>query len=154
MSSYFRTFDGQEYRIGEAWPPVECFRCGVCCLRYRPTVSPEEIKKIATALGIAADEFFSTYVRTTAKGDGFVLGSSEEGCIFLSWEEASGKAICAIHAFMPKACRDWIPSLSRPECQQGLAKLKPNATIMTPDQLYPSEKPVAKLNIAALGHSE
>jgi len=28
--------------VGESWAPVECFRCGVRCTRYRPRVTPEE----------------------------------------------------------------------------------------------------------------
>ena len=76
--------------------------------------------------------------------DTLILGSSKNGCVFLSWEE-HGKAICTIHNIRPKACRDWIASLSRPECQEGLNKLKLGDGILLVKELYHSEEQLEML---------
>ena len=119
---------------------MECFRCGICCQRYQPRVTQKEVKKIAAALGMANDEFLSSYVQTTPQGDAFLLQSSGQSCIFLRGGRRTGRATCAIYSVRPKASRDWIPSLSRPECREGLAKLKPKEAIVTPQELFPSHK--------------
>ncbi len=43
MARRLRTIDGEEHEVGETPPPIECFRCGVCCMRYQPPLLPEEI---------------------------------------------------------------------------------------------------------------
>ena len=106
---------------------------------------------MAAALGMTTGQFSAMYVQMKPDGNGLVLRGSKRGCVFLSWEETSGKATCAICPSRPKACRDWVASLSRPECQEGLAKLEPSGTVMTPDQLYSSRKPVETLSMAVLG---
>jgi hypothetical protein len=38
----------------------------------------------------------------------------------------------------PKACREWTPSLAKPECLEGLAELKSEGQIMLLEGLFPS----------------
>lgn len=97
--------------------PAPCFHCGICCTLYQPPLYPEDIENIALALGMRM----------------------EKGCIFLVWDE-EGRACCTIYSFRPKACREWIPSLSKPECLEGLIKLKSEGQLMLLGKLFDSEE--------------
>jgi len=102
---------------------IDCFRCGICCTRYQPKLTPQEIRRIAKSLSLSTEDFLAQYVQITTIG--YLLKQSAKGCIFLKWEE--GKTSCEIYHIRPKACRDWTASLSQPECRQGLARLKTHA---------------------------
>ncbi len=138
MSGRLRTIDGQEHPVGDSLPPIECFRCGVCCVRYQPPLLPEEIETIAAGLGMPAKDFLDKYAQLTYVG--YLLSRSEGRCVFLVYEEGGDKASCRIHSFRPKACRNWVPSLSRRECQEGLTRLKTKSKIMLANELYSSPK--------------
>ena len=140
MSGYLRTLDGQEHHIGETWPPIECFRCGICCTRYQPQLSSEEAATIAKGLGMSTEDFLARYAQFTNVG--YLLRNSEKGCVFLSWEEDGARASCSIYPFRPEACRHWIASLSRHECQEGLTKLKTKDRIMLVQELYSSPEAI------------
>lgn len=99
---------------------IKCFRCGLCCTRFQPRLTPEEVKRIPDYLSLSAIDFIARYVQVTTIG--YLLRQSAMGCVFLRWDK--GKTACEIYRVRPKACRDWKASLSQPECQQGLAKLK------------------------------
>lgn len=145
MRGYLLMQDGAEHSVGEDWPAIECFRCGVCCVRYRPKVTKLEMKRIARKLGISTAEFFSKYVRVVPTKDGYILQSSVDGCLFLHNEEKGIRAACSIHSVRPKACRDWVPSLSRPECKEGLGRLKVGGGLLLPDEVYHSKKETKRL---------
>ena len=136
MSGYCRMLNGSEYHVGESLPPIDCLRCGVCCTRYQPRLTPEEIETIAVGLSLSTNDFLSRYVQQTTVG--YLLRQSEGGCVFLTWDEDGARASCSIYAFRPESCRDWVPSLSRRECREGLLKLKARGKIMLPEELYTS----------------
>jgi Fe-S-cluster containining protein len=69
--------------------------------------------------------------------EGYLLKRTDKGCIFLAWD-ADGKARCTIYPSRPKTCREWTPSLAKPECLEGLAKLKSKGQIMLLEELFPS----------------
>jgi len=71
--------------------------------------------------------------------EGYLLKQTKKGCIFLAWD-ADGKASCAIYPSRPKACREWTPSLAKPECLEGLAKLNSEGQIMLLNELFPSHE--------------
>jgi len=131
-----RTFDGQVYRIGETLPPIECFRCGICCTRFQPRLTVGEVKRLAKRLALTTDDFISRYVEVTKVG--YLLRQTKQGCVFLVWEEGETRASCRIYPFRPAACRDWVLSLSRPECREGLGRLKTRHQILLVKELYPS----------------
>jgi len=133
-----KTSEGKEITIAEQ-VPIPCFRCGICCTRYQPPLSPEDMDNIASALGISRAKFISRYAVKVPTKEGYLLRRTEKGCIFLAWDE-DGRAACTIHPSRPKACREWTPSLSKPECLEGLAKLKARGQIMLPDELFSSQK--------------
>jgi Fe-S-cluster containining protein len=145
MKAYLRLCDGSEYHVGEIQSPIECFRCGICCTRYRPEVSLKEIEKIARKLGIAWKSFLSQYVRAVPTRAGYILQSSDDSCPFLRRDEKSNRYTCAIYTFRPQCCRDWVPSLSRPECREGLGRLGVAGKLLLPVDIYDSQDKVERL---------
>jgi len=133
-----KTLEGKEITIAEQ-TPIPCFRCGVCCTRYQPPLTPQDIDNIASALGISRSKCISRYAVKVPTKEGYLLKKTERGCLFLAWD-ADGKARCTIHPSRPKACRAWTPSLSKPECLEGLAKLKSKGQIMLLEELFSSQK--------------
>lgn len=131
-----KTTDGKEFTLTEQIP-IPCFRCGICCTSYHIPVTPEDIEKIASALSMTIPEFLSKYARLAPIKEGYLLKRTDKGCLFLAWDD-DGRARCTIYPFRPKACREWMPSLTKPECLEGLVKLKSTGQIMLPDELFPS----------------
>jgi len=131
-----RTLQGQEITVAEE-TPIPCFRCGICCTCYQPPLTIEDIDNIASALGISRSKCVSKYAHKAPIKEGYLLKHTKRGCVFLA-RDADGKARCAIYSSRPKACREWVPSLSKPECLQGLAKLKSEGRIMLLEELFPS----------------
>jgi Fe-S-cluster containining protein len=74
--------------------------------------------------------------------EAYILQSSADTCPFLRWDDKDAKAACSIYDFRPKACRNWVPSLYRPECREGLAKLKADGELLLPDDMYKSGKDI------------
>ncbi len=102
---------------------IPCFRCGVCCTRYQPPVSLTEARTIAAALGLSLDDFLDRYIDDSWPGsEYYLLDAHDEACVFLERSKGSKVASCRIHPVRPRACREWAPSLSRKECQQGLTR--------------------------------
>ena len=131
-----KTIEGKEITIA-AQTPIPCFRCGICCTCYQPPLTAEDIENIASALGISGAKCISRYAVKVPIKEGYLLKRTKRGCIFLAWD-ADGKARCTIYPSRPKACREWIPSLAKPECLEGLAKLKSEGQIMLLEELFPS----------------
>ena len=142
MAGRLRTMDGYEHRVGESWHSIECFCCGICCTRYQPQLSPEEAEIIARKLGMSTEDFLPRYAQLTNVG--YLLRQSKKGCIFLTWEEDGTRGTCSIYPFRPEACQHWVPSLSRPECRDGLTKLKAKGEIMLANELYPSQEAISR----------
>ncbi len=102
---------------------IPCFRCGVCCTRYQPPVSLTEAQSIAGALGISLGEFLDRYIDDSWLGsEYYLLDAYDDACVFLERGVGNKVASCRIHPVRPQACREWVPSLWRKECQQGLAR--------------------------------
>jgi Fe-S-cluster containining protein len=131
-----KTSEGKEITITEK-TPIPCFRCGICCTSYQAPLTTEDIDNIASALGISSSKCISRYALKLPIKEGYLLKRTEKGCIFLAWD-ADGKARCTIHPSRPKACREWTPSLSKPECRKGLANLKSEGQIMLLEEFVSS----------------
>ncbi|MGB5925575.1 MAG: YkgJ family cysteine cluster protein [Dehalococcoidia bacterium] len=144
-----RTVEGREITITEQ-TPIPCFRCGICCTCYQAPLTPEEIDNIASALGISRSKCISRYALKVPIKEGHLLKHTKKGCVFLAWD-ADGKARCTIHRSRPKACREWTPSLSKPECLEGLARLKSRGQIMLPEELFPSNEEKRELYLSLGG---
>ncbi|UCD22337.1 MAG: YkgJ family cysteine cluster protein [Chloroflexota bacterium] len=141
-----KTSEGREITVLEQ-TPIPCFRCGICCTCYYPPLTPEDIDNIVSSLGISRAKFMSRYARRVPIKEGYLLKRKKEGCVFLAWD-ADGKAGCAIHPSRPQACREWAPTLAKPECLEGLAKLKSEGKIMLLEELFPSPEEKKRLHLA------
>ena len=133
-----KTIAEKEITIAEQ-TPIPCFRCGICCTCYQAPLEPEDIENIASALGISSSDCISRYAHKAPIKEGYLLKQTKKGCFFLTWDE-DGKACCSIYPSRPKACREWTPSLSRPECLEGLAKLKSKGQTMLLEELFSSQE--------------
>jgi Fe-S-cluster containining protein len=131
-----KTIEGKEITIMEQ-PPIPCFRCGICCTCYQPPLTSEDVDSIASALGISRSKCLSEYAVKVPIKEGYLLKHRKKGCVFLAWD-ADGKARCTIYPSRPKACREWTPSLAKPECVEGLTELKAAGKIMLLEELFPS----------------
>lgn len=129
-----RTLDGEEYCVAEDRKPVECFRCGICCMGYYPQLSEEEVERMAGCLGISSHDFIAKYVQVTTIG--YLLQQTRTGCVFLRWEKDAPKSLCSIHPFRPDACRNWEATLFRRECKAGLTKIQKDNRIMLVGKVY------------------
>ncbi len=136
MRASLRMFNGEEYSIGED-SSCDCFCCGYCCVGYNPRVTVEEIDVMAGYLKISGDEFRYHYIEETLVGS--LVRQTETGCVFLNPEEKSAKAYCGIHPARPAACRDWIASLWRRECREGLIRLQKGDSLLPVNQVYEDE---------------
>jgi Fe-S-cluster containining protein len=141
-----KTMEGKEITIAEQIP-IPCFRCGICCTCYQPPLDPEDIENLASALGISSSECISRYAHKVPIKEGYLLKRTEKGCVFLAWDE-DGKACCTIYSSRPKACREWTPSLSKPACLEGLAKLKSKGQIMLLEELFDSQEEQKELYLS------
>jgi Fe-S-cluster containining protein len=135
-----KTLEGKEITIAEQ-TSIPCFRCGICCTCYQPPLTAEDIDNIASALGISRSKCISRYAVKVPIKEGYLLKRTKKGCVFLAWD-ADGKACCTIYPSRPKACREWTPNLAKPECLEGLAKLKSQGQIILLEELFksPEEK--------------
>ena len=133
-----RTVEGEEITIAQQ-TPIPCFRCGICCTCYRSPLTTGDIDNIASALGISRSKCISRYAGKAPIKEGYLLKHTKKGCVFLGWD-ADGKARCTIYPSRPKACQEWTPSLAKPECREGLAKLKSEGQIMLLEELFPSHE--------------
>lgn len=112
----------QENSITGTGLPIECFRCGICCIDYQPQVTIKEIEAMAQQFSITPGAFIGSYVTVTNVG--YLLRQEENGCVFLSLEKDTGRTSCSIYAFRPAICRNWRATLSRPQCRRGLVKIQ------------------------------
>jgi Fe-S-cluster containining protein len=133
-----KTLEGKETTVTEQ-TPIPCFRCGICCTRYQPPLGPKDIGSIASALGISRSECISRYAAKVPTKEGYLLKQAEGGCVFLAWD-VDGRARCSIYSARPKACREWAPSLAKPACLEGLAKLKSEGQILALRELFLSRE--------------
>jgi len=122
ITGYSGETNGQEDGPEEEWTPVECFRCGVCCVGYNPQLTEEEIEFMAEHLSISTDELISRYVSVTQIG--YLLRQTENGCVFLVRDKGAFETSCSIYASRPAVCRELVPSLARRQCREALARLK------------------------------
>lgn len=148
-------------QLGRFQSPDEmpCLRCGVCCTRWQPLLDDKEVAAVARGLGIPLDVFYRDHTeRYPVKRDSYIFKRTGKACTFLRYE--GNIASCAIHAFRPEACRNWVPDLSRRECHEGL-RLRSAGRLLLPTQLgIPQEdldrwyRLLAARNIGAGGQRE
>ncbi|MFC1948941.1 YkgJ family cysteine cluster protein [Chloroflexota bacterium] len=142
MKGRIKTLSGQEYTVGDEWPPLECFRCGICCVGYQPQLTHEEVELMAKHLSMSADKFITEYVDVTQVG--YLLRQTKDGCVFLSWEKGKSRSSCRIHSFRPAPCRNWQPSLARPQCREGLTRFQAGDGLLLPGEIFEDQEQIEK----------
>ena len=143
MALWLETKDGNEHPTGPIPDAIPCYRCGLCCIFFLIKLSTIDIHVLAQGLGISRRDFARKYVKKTPVGP--VLKQDRDDCVFLKHVEADGRAECSVYDFRPEVCRNWVPSLSRPECREGLRRLRQNQEVLLPTEIYASEDDVARL---------
>ena len=128
-----KTKDGGEFWLGSRARPAPCFRCGLCCTDYLVKLSGQDIALLANWLGMTKAALSRKYVKKTPVGP--VLRQTGRECVFLSKEE-NGATGCSAYAFRPEVCRNYVPSLLRHDCQEGLRKLGKSGKVLLPEEMY------------------
>lgn len=141
MVTKIRTIEGQEFSFGKAAAQIPCFRCGLCCVGFLVKLSSTDIRLLSGSLGMSAREFQRRYVKKTLVGP--VLRQTGDRCIFLDHENGATSG-CGVYAQRPEVCRNWTPTLSRPECLEGLRR-KRKGTLLLPMEMYRSREDAAEL---------
>lgn len=136
MSSCLIMEDGFQHTVGNEDMPIECFRCGICCVRYRPKVTQAEIERIAHELSLSKEEFILKFVRSIPEKAISIIQNDDDCCPFLRIEKKTNKATCIIHHCRPHACIYWQAGLSRTECREGLNILNPEKPILLTGDMY------------------
>lgn len=138
MRVILRTLDGKEKIFDSSKKSdkeIPCFRCGLCCYLYQPRLDEAEAMSLAERLGVSFEVFLQKYAyEFPAKSRSYYLRRHRGSCVFL--RKQRGRTSCLIHPFKPKACQDWEPHLSRPECIEGMKKM--GEGILLIERLYPS----------------
>ncbi len=104
-------------------PGCACFRCGNCC-RLWVFVNYEEADRIAARIGMPRKEFTIEYWdRSVSPEECLVIDQKDNRCFFLRNRDGSGEEYCSIYDIRPRVCRDYLPSLRRKECRDGLKRM-------------------------------
>ena len=143
MLRYLETPDGQKYSIEAGQTHIPCFRCGLCCTYLRAKLTTNDLRMLAKELRVSNDDLIHRYVEKISIG--YLLRQIDNRCVFLIWEDSGTPAICSVYPSRPEACRNWVPSLSHPECQEGLRKLGKSGKIFLPTEIYQSEDEIIEL---------
>ena len=152
MLYYLKTSDGKEYSIGKEQTPIPCFQCGLCCIYLRVKLTTNDLNILAEHLRVSNDDLLHRYVEKISTG--YVLRQIENRCVFLIFEGNGTQDICSVYPSRPEACRNWVPSLACPECQEGLHKLGKSGRILLPTEIYKSQDETIELYFMIRGNTE
>jgi Fe-S-cluster containining protein len=111
---------GQDYPLGDQG--YACFRCGDCCGLW-VFVTYEEADRIAERVKMPRSEFTIEYWdRSVSPEECLVLQQKDDACVFLREKPENHETYCGIYELRPRVCRDFIPTLKRKSCREGLLK--------------------------------
>ncbi|MBN1227105.1 MAG: YkgJ family cysteine cluster protein [Deltaproteobacteria bacterium] len=101
---------------------MQCLRCGVCCTRHQAIVNLDEIKRIASYLGISSKKWIQLYSDPRwLSPKSYLIKHDGAGCIFLDISKG-GFSYCKIQPVKPFCCLKWVPSMAHKECREGMLK--------------------------------
>ena len=102
---------------------MQCFRCGVCCVKYQAYMTLREAKKIARKMAMPWELWRAKYTDPRWPGtESLLIIHGDGGCVFLQRDENGLSTHCLIHDFEPSACSGWLAGWDKPECREGLLK--------------------------------
>ena len=104
----FKKVDGIALELHqEAFGIVDCTRCANCCRTLRIVVTDEDIPRIAGHLGMAPDEFITTYLERDEEKGHYRVRTTP--CPFLGDDSK-----CTIYDVRPEKCRGY-PFTDKPD---------------------------------------
>jgi len=135
--------------IESFYPPQEpayaCFRCGNCC-RLWVFLTGEEADRITGHIKLARNEFTIEYWdRSVSSEECLVIRQQDGACFFLKDSDDRREKYCSIYELRPGVCREFVPSLMRRECRNGLTKFW-NLTATPTGRIEGSEEQVKAFN--------
>lgn len=166
----FVTDAGRELRPSPATSGdgvIPCYRCGVCCERWQPLLTPADAAGLAAYLGATVEVFHAEFTTPYPFDDERRLLRQEENrCIFLRYQRTAvaerlgdvppaarpGEETalhrplpaferswsgCAVHDARPAVCREWAAGLAKKECVDGLTRYADDRGRIPIGRLYP-----------------
>jgi uncharacterized protein len=95
----------------KVWQKTDCTACANCCREVAPTLSQEDVERLAGHLGMSGPELVSTYLKPTESGEDTPWIMGERPCSFLKDNR------CTVYEYRPANCRDY-PYLHKPDFTQ------------------------------------
>jgi Fe-S-cluster containining protein len=100
---------------------MQCFRCGVCCVKYQAYLTLREAKRIARSMGEPWASWRAKYTDPRWPGSESLLLSHQNGaCVLLKRGTDDNITRCLIHDVEPSACSGWRAGWDKRECREGL----------------------------------
>jgi hypothetical protein len=81
------------------WAGIDCTKCANCCKTVRPTMSDEEVDRLAKRLGARREEFIERYLEPTEEGSDNPWWMRSTPCAFLKDNR------CTVYEDRPADCR-------------------------------------------------
>jgi Fe-S-cluster containining protein len=85
---------------------IDCLECANCCRVIQPLLKQEDIRRLASALGVPRGDFVRQYLTKGKEGESYVFKAMP--CPFLSGNS------CSVYAHGPDDCRSY-PHLHKSE---------------------------------------
>ena len=98
----------------------ECFRCGVCCVKFQAPLTHDEVCRLSAFLSIDPEDFIREYTDPRWPGKERLLLPREGACPFLFQDRSKKITRCRVHPVRPAACRDWEAGPDKRECRDGI----------------------------------
>ncbi len=137
-------------------PPLPCFRCGICCERWQPLLSDEDVARLAAWLRVTPAGFHERYTLPYPLSDERLLRQEQGACVFLRYDDSGPvrRSACAVHPVRPAVCRAWDAGLDKRACVQGLDRFAAADGCMALPVLYPDPAEQGAFLAAARAHGD
>jgi Fe-S-cluster containining protein len=90
------------------WAGIDCTACAICCKPVRPTLSDEEVDRLALRLGFERTRFIETFLVPTDADDDKPWQTQQAPCPFLTDNR------CSVYEDRPADCSGY-PYLYEPQ---------------------------------------
>ncbi len=102
------------------WKQIDCTACAHCCKTLRIVVDDNDIRRLATRLGMSVRQFSKTHVRVDEDDEKYLANSP---CSFLGEDNR-----CTVYEDRPQACRDF-PYLHSPDFRSRSIMMVENVSV-------------------------
>jgi Fe-S-cluster containining protein len=91
----------------QVWAGIDCTTCANCCKEVKPTLSEEDVNRLARRLGIERQELINAYLQPAEAGEDNPWETKTTPCPFLKDNK------CSVYEDRPANCRGY-PYLYEP----------------------------------------